>query len=295
MQELRSRCASVRKLPKSGSLYELGDKGVRVYARYSKLHSGNRTFYGLRQQDLRELEGRPSFVCFLWEGQREPLLVPYAEYEDVFHSTPPAGDGQYKSLVLLASDGTELYIANAGRFNVEGHFGWQSLETALASTGASADTPDLTHAQVQTLLGSIGARKGYDVWIPLSDRTGLDWSLAPQFRCRPSPLSGYDEAAAIVEEIDVLWVARGSNDLRALFEVEHSTPIYSGLLRLNDLHVAAPRLRARFTIAANAERRSLFARQVRRPTFRASGLGEICSFLEYADVYRWYERSAHLP
>lgn len=93
-----------------------------------------------------------------------------------------------------------------------------------------------------------------------------------------------------MREVDVIWIRKGSNELRALFEVEHSTPIYSGLLRFNDIHLLAPNLRPRFSIVANDYRRSAFARQLNRPTFRTSGLREICTFLEYVDVLGWHSR-----
>jgi hypothetical protein len=75
-----------------------------------------------------------------------------------------------------------------------------------------------------------------------------------------------------------------------MFEVEHSTPIYSGLLRFNDVHLVAPLLRPRFSVVANDARRDLFVRQLNRPTFRLSGLRELCTFLDYKDVFGWYTR-----
>ncbi|GAB4298706.1 MAG: hypothetical protein Kow0098_24340 [Ignavibacteriaceae bacterium] len=73
-----------------------------------------------------------------------------------------------------------------------------------------------------------------------------------------------------------------------MFEVEHSTPIYSGLMRFNDICLLEPKLKVRFNIVSNKVRRSLFIRQVRKPTIKSSGLSEICNFLEYKDVYLWY-------
>ena len=94
----------------------------------------------------------------------------------------------------------------------------------------------------------------------------------------------------ILSEIDVIWIERGAGKLRGLFEVEHSTPVYSGLLRFNDIHLVSPEIGARFSVVSNVERRSLFVRQLKRPTFRTSRLDEICTFLDYADVLRWHNR-----
>ena len=84
---------------------------------------------------------------------------------------------------------------------------------------------------------------------------------------------------------------RSSSDLSAMFEVEHSTPIYSGLLRFNDLHLIEPNLKPKFNIVSNDLRRALFLRQINRPTFKLSGLSELCNFLEYKDVFNWFNRT----
>jgi len=289
LQELARRFGRLRRLEGSQSLYEIAGTSTRVYVRYSKLHPQGRTFYGLRESDLRQLDGTPSVVCFLWDGQAEPLCVPYSDYEDLWRSTTPAADGQYKAQVYTQGDGTELYIARAGRFNVDGNLGWRGLSRMVQPPAASPGG-DYAHEQIQTMLGAIGARKGYEVWIPVPDRTRLDWSLAQRYECSECPPLALSPAENVVQEVDVVWVQRGSSDLRALFEIEHSTPIYSGLLRLNDVHLAVPQMRPRLCIVANDVRRSLFARQVNRPTFQASGLSDLCTFLDYVNVCDWYHR-----
>jgi len=65
--------------------------------------------------------------------------------------------------------------------------------------------------------------------------------------------------------------------------------VYFGLLRFNDVLLTSPQL-TRFSIVSNDARRELFARQIFRPTFRKSGLADLCSFLEYANVAAWHDR-----
>jgi hypothetical protein len=65
LKDLNERYGSLRKLDRSQSLYEIGDGAARVYIRYSRVHGGNTTFYGLREEDLQRLQGYPSLVCFL--------------------------------------------------------------------------------------------------------------------------------------------------------------------------------------------------------------------------------------
>ena len=289
VEDLKSRFGVVRKLEGSESLYEVGSSGARVYIRYSRVHNNKRGFYGLRHRDLQDLEGHPSVVCFLWDKQQEPLLVPFAEYEDLFHTLSPASDGQFKVMVYPQDEGTQLYINNVGRFSVEGHFGWDNLSAIVGSSRVTT-IPDLSHSQVQTLLGAIGCAKGFDIWIPPNNHSTLDWTVANQFECRGKFPSGLEAVAAVAQEIDVMWIKKGSNDPQSLFEVEHSTPIYSGLLRFNDLHLITRNPKLRFSIVANDARRSVFARQLGRPTFQTSGLMELCTFFEYGDVFAWHKR-----
>jgi hypothetical protein len=286
--ELTKRYGILRKLPNSESLFDINDGKARVYVRYSRKHVRNNAFYGLRNVDLNALEGRCGILCFLWDDQPEPLFVPYSEFESVFAELKPASDGQYKVQVYEQGKGTELYIANAGRFNVESYIGWGLLDTLVQAP--SVVVPELTHAQVQTLLGGIGIAKGFDVWIPVADRMKLDWNLALAFDCARSLPPSLTPIMDVVEGVDVVWVERGGSHPAALFEVEHTTPIYSGLLRLNDVHLLLPNAAMRLGIVSNDTRRSVFVRQLNRPTFHASGLTEVCTFLEYANVFGWHQR-----
>ncbi|MFH0813832.1 MAG: hypothetical protein V2A69_13500 [Pseudomonadota bacterium] len=289
LEQLRSKYGKPKQLPGSLSLFEIGGGLARLYIRYSKLHGRNRTFFGLRQDDLKQLEGFNSVICFLWNTQTEPIFIPFADFEDIFNALTPASDGQYK-VQIYPDDETELYIANAGRFNIEGFYGWHNLDNLIDKNNFTI-LPDLSHSQIQTLIGSIGIIKEYDVWIPLNDTNKLDWKFAERFTCRNELPSRYEKIDDIVREVDVVWLQRGSSDLRAMFEVEHSTPIYSGLLRFNDFHLIEPNLKLKFSIVSNEIRRSLFLRQINRPTFKMSGLNDLCNFLEYKDVYSWFNRT----
>lgn len=288
LEELSRRFGIPRKLQNSQSLFEVGEDAVRLYFRYSKKHPGGRTFFGLRKVDLQSLEGHRGILCFLWNDQGEPLFVPFEQFEEVFAGLTPASDGQFKVQVYEQVGGTELYIANAGRFNVESYLGWNYLETLIQPSGTTV--PSLSHSQVQTLLAGIGVAKGFDIWIPANDRSRLDWTLTHRFvptNSLPSSLMG---VKTIAEEVDVIWIDRGGGKPAALFEVEHSTPIYSGLLRFNDVYLTLPSYNLRFGIVSNDVRRALFVRQLDRPTFKASGLREMCTFLEYPNVFGWHQR-----
>ena len=290
LEELRRRFGQLRRLSGSQSLFSMGDEAARIYVRYSKIHDGGRTFFGLRDVDLRQLEGHNAFICFLRDDGTPPVFVPFADFEEVFRHAEPAKDGQYKVQLVSNRGGLELYIARQGRFNVEGYVGFETVSRTL-DPGRLRELRDLSHSQVQTLLAAIGHIKGYGVCIPSNDLGKLDWSLSRPFPLREHLPAGFGHVAGILSEIDVVWVASAGNVIEGLFEVEHSTPVYSGLLRFNDVFIS-DRSVSRFSIASNDARRALFARQLSRPTFRESGLAELVTFLEYTNVYDWHDRLA---
>lgn len=289
LNELKQRFGEIKKLPNSQSLFEIGNGLSRIYIRYSKIHGRNQAFYGIRKKDLKELEGFNSFICFLHNKQKEPIFVSYNDFEEILNSLTPSSDDQIKSSIFIQEDGMELYIANAGRFNIEGYMGWDYFSAKIDLSKIDT-TPELNHSQIQTILGSIGITKGYNIWIPLIDRNKLDWNFVSKFDCIKELPDRYERINQIIREIDIIWLYRGSSEVNALFEVEHSTPIYSGLLRLNDLHIVESELKPKYSIVSNDARRDLFFRQINRPTFKVSGLIDYCNFLNYKDVFSWYNR-----
>jgi len=291
LQMLRERFGRLEKLAHSQSLFCLGDDAARIYFRYSKRHARDRAFFGLREVDLRQLEGHNAFLCLFLDDGSPPLFVPYADFEEVFRNAEVASDGQYKVYLYLQRDALEMAVAGQGRFNVESYAGFEALERSLDARRLR-EARDLSHSQVQTLLADIGRIKGYDIRVPENDVGRLEWSLAKPFPLRQSIPAGFGDVSSILSEIDVLWVTRGRNAIEGLFEVEHSTPVFSGLLRFNDILLMHPEA-SRFSIVSNEPRRGVFSRQIMRPTFRQSGLADRVTFLEYANVFEWHARLVH--
>lgn len=288
LEELKRCFGQIQKMPGSDSLFLIGEGAARIYFRYSKVHPRKRAFFGLRQVDLRSLEGQNSYICFAVSGGADPVFLPYSDFEEVFHRSKPATDGQYKVMLLAETDGLQLYVARQGRFNVEGYIG---LEVLTRGIDAEKLRPaaEFTHDQMQTLIAGIGNAKGYAVWVPSNNIGCLDWSLTRRFEVAKSLPDRFRDIRSILCEIDVVWLARGGNEIEGLYEVEHSTPIYSGLLRFNDVLLTDSHIH-RFSIVSNDSRREVFSQQLQRPTFKRSGLVELCSFLEYANVYSWHQR-----
>ena len=90
---------------------------------------------------------------------------------------------------------------------------------------------------------------------------------------------------SIVSYIDVIWLERRT--LFAAFEVEHSTPVYSGLLRIADLLTLVPNQDLKFYIVSSENRFDRFAAQVTRPVFQEAlrkPLHSVCQFISYRSL-----------
>ncbi len=148
----------------------------------------------------------------------------------------------------------------------------REVAAAERKTLELARTSDRTHTQVQGWLRDLGLSLGFDVWIAANDRgRPLDDGRLGD-RCLtalPEPLASVDGAEA-VRLIDVLWLQRGTAHVEAAFEVEHSTSIYSGIVRMLDLALGSQggALRGLFLVAP-ASREGEVRTQMRRPAFRS--------------------------
>ncbi|HEY5631198.1 MAG TPA: hypothetical protein VIR31_03655 [Nitrososphaeraceae archaeon] len=93
------------------------------------------------------------------------------------------------------------------------------------------------HTEMQYHLLRIGSALGYDVIPASNDRSKCYAGNNFSFISLPSfPEFALDkETLNTVKLIDVLWFEKGTNNVIAAFEVEKSTSIYSGILRLTDL------------------------------------------------------------
>ena len=142
--------------------------------------------------------------------------------------------------------------------------------------GAEVGSP---HAHAQWLLATIGRRLNCRVWIASNDRTKT-WNgqRLGDLSLDDLPQLGIGTAAQkLVRLIDVLWLKSG-NQVVAAFEVEYSTSIYSGLLRMSDLATLAPNLNFPLYIVAPDSRIDNVRRELSRPTFQALDLHERCGY-----------------
>ena len=157
------------------------------------------------------------------------------------------------------------------------------------AAGEAAEAPSL-HTEIQWRLLQLGAAMGFDVWVARNDRhrawQGQPFSDVPRLR-REFPRQ-FDEAISrTIQMIDVLWLQ--GNAVAAAFEVENTTSIYSGLLRMADLLAMQPNLNIRLYLVAPDERRQKVLEEVNRPTFSrlSPPLAEVCRFIGFTTLREW--------
>jgi predicted RNA-binding protein len=141
------------------------------------------------------------------------------------------------------------------------------------------------HTEIQWRLLKLGSEMGLDVWVARNDRSreyeGRRFSEIP--RLRQTLPNQFDEATnRTVELIDVLWLK--GNAFVAAFEIESTTSIYSGLLRMADLLAMQPNLSIPLYLVAPDERRNKVLSEVNRPTFSrlSPPLKHACRYLAFS-------------
>jgi len=129
---------------------------------------------------------------------------------------------------------------------------------------------DVTHTEIQGWLRDLGHSLGFDVWVAANDRGRSCGIGRLGDRCLERLPDRFEQLAGAeaVRLIDVLWLERADGHVRAAFEVEHTTSIYSGIVRLLDLALggAGAACHGLYLVAPD-ERESDVRAQLARPAF----------------------------
>lgn len=149
------------------------------------------------------------------------------------------------------------------------------------------EPPPLDHTHLQWVLAKLGHQLGCQVWIAANDwrRRWGDETLGALTIPRLPPLGMSPDSQRLVALIDVVWLT-GVNQVAAAFEVEHTTSVHSGLLRMADLAALSPNLSFPLYVVAPSARLSKVKRELARPTFRALGLDRRCGYFSSEALLR---------
>lgn len=283
---LEGKFGKLRKVGKGYSLYHVPGADILVYFRYSKIHKPDThpyAFYGLDFDDVGRIRSSAcqSFLLFITSDSRKDIFVPFNQYESYFADGSPSGDNQHKVNYHFRKTGDVINFSNIGIFSVEKY---RDFNSVLDYSAAPFVMPELSHGEIQSMAGAIGVKLGYDVFFPKKDYGEIDGRIIDITAVRDLPSLG-GNVDRVVREIDVIWL-RGNN-LESFYEVEHSTPIYSGLLRFNDALLSVART-DNFNIVAEDARENKFGLEINRPTFVKSNLVKRTAFVSYESLYRQY-------
>jgi len=128
---------------------------------------------------------------------------------------------------------------------------------------------DHTHTEIQGWLRDLGFAMGYDVWVASNDRNrAFGGGKLSDFCLEVLPFPEGVSAADAVRLIDVLWLDKATRRIVAAYEVEHTTSIYSGIVRMLDLALGeeVQGLEGLFLVAPDAREQDV-RNQLNRPAF----------------------------
>jgi hypothetical protein len=162
----------------------------------------------------------------------------------------------------------------------------ESEGIAPGSGAAKLDDADVRQSiQIQAQIAEIGAKMGFHIWVAPGDRAKILDIVPDNFKhlfLDNLQLNYPDNTLDTIRQIDVLWLKRRS--MARAFEIEHTTAIYSGLLRMADLLALQPNMQIKLHIVAPEERREKVLREIKRPVFSLLESGPLykqCTFLPY--------------
>ena len=142
--------------------------------------------------------------------------------------------------------------------------------------------------RIQALIATVGSHMGLSVWLPRADRAAVlkEWKSESGALLERLPLNYDDTTLRTIEQIDVIWL-RGRSIVRA-FEVEHTTSVYSGILRMADLLALQPNMDIKLHIVAPIAKREKVFSEIRRPVFsllEKGPLADSCTYLSYDSLH----------
>ena len=223
-----------------------------------------------------------SGVCKLNTAHRDLLSNDLGAVAGLLYDV---GSGRYAPPPTGGDDALKAWEADLERAREESR--------ASRETGPARDT-DRTHTEIQAWLRDIGRALGFDVWIAANDRSRPCGNGRLGDDCLEALPAALEQAGGgdSVRLIDVLWLERTSGRVAGAFEVEHTTSIYSGIVRLLDLALGAPTnaVDGLFLVAPD-DREDEVRAQLRRPAFSQIASLHV-RYLPYGELERHRESIA---
>ena len=274
-----------------GNIIQFGETIVAC-VRYSAVHRGNDGFYGIEQEflDYEPKEGTSIkvFGTFVFGTSDQIFFIP----RDVIRNSLISAKSNRFHIKRI---GEKYFLRTTGQNQVDitsylNNFPSMSIVKPVSEEESAIVTDENTirlHTQIQYCLLKFGLAAGYQVWVaPQDKQKQFENEKLKDMSINDLPSYGLNELAhRIVQNIDVIWLDKDSI-IRAS-EIETTSAIYSGLLRMSDLLCAQSNILMGLSIVAPQSRRNKVKDQILRPSFRR--LRERCTYLSCEEVLSKYQ------
>lgn len=278
-----------------GNILNFG-KQIATAIGNSKCHAGGTYFFAI-QSDI--LSGKVSdcadqplgaYAALICGDERTVIMLP-----QTILCQAMAGSPTDRINVVYRDGGYSLRVTGQPLLDVTAYLNRYPTpgELTLAEPDMPLESPEQQsqetrdHTRIQWMLIKFGLAGGYSVWVPPSDRhREFDSDEFADMTIGDLPNLGFDPLVRqIIANIDVLWI--DGNVIHKAFEIEATTSIYSGLLRLSDLVLSQPNINIALHLVAPLRRRDVVRKNALRPTF--SRLRLLCSYISFEEIMHKYD------
>ncbi len=213
-------------------------------------------------------------------------LNKYLEYEDNYHPQGFMAIKQEKVDKLLSIYGDLISLLQKLSKGEElEKIEFEKKEIISEVIDEHIEKAPTEHTEMQWRLIRLGKRANFDVWVPSADQSkefkGNKFRDIVIKEFQPSI-----DVPTYIKNIDTVWKLGYS--IKSAFEIEHSTSIYSGILRLSDLRSLTPNSTYPLFIVASRDKKNKVFEQLRRPTFSNDylSLDKAVRFVSYDSIRR---------
>ena len=277
----------------------------------SAFYEAGLAFREIREKRLYKLEGYNSFAIYLrdkWGKSKSHAndLIKTVEIisEDLFPITSdkvplPTAEFQVRPLMRLEPEQRQEVWRKACETAPNGRVTKNHVEKVKNELYPSSvySLHEQTHTEIQWMLAKLGCKLCDRVWIASNDHSKL-WENEAfndlSIDALPS-LGLVKRAEKAIKYIDVLWLD-SDNHVEAAFEIECTTEIYSGLLRMLDLVTLHPNITIPLYIVVPKARVEQVKAELLRPAFnnKRLKLHHKCRWIIIEELVKKWDRMMEL-
>lgn len=220
-----------------------------------------------------------------WESylaMREVIVGTNAEVRDLLSNDL----GAIAGLLFELGSGRLLISANVDTVLAREKAKAEKIARTRHVEVLSEEAEGSEHTQIQYLLIKIGRALKYAVYVARNDRhRSYEGHSFAQLTVPELPPMGWpSDVLETVGLVDVIWLHPDTHETVSAFEIEKSTSIYSGILRLEDLVRSIPGCTSNVYLVAPDKREKEVMAQLARPAFKQDLADIPLAFIPFDDL-----------